>query len=159
MLKLNLGCGDKILDGFVNCDLYNPKAQRRCDVRFLPFADDSVDEINADHIIEHFDAHEAWDVLREWKRVLRSGGVLRVETPDFLALCKAFVDAPDEQSRVNLYGAFFAKAWMPGEVHKFLYSETQLGWTMQEVGFVELHRIPATSYVGPLYLKIEGRKP
>ena len=62
-MKLNLGCGDLILEGYNNCDLYNPKADTKCDVTKLPFGNESVEEILAQHIIEHFDFHQAFDIL------------------------------------------------------------------------------------------------
>lgn len=137
--KLHLGCGDIILAGYLNCDLYNPKAEFKCDVKELPFENDSIEEIYASHLIEHFDFKEAFVVLKEWYRVLKQGGKLIVETPDFLNLCKLFINS-DERGRVNLYGQFFAKAWLPGEVHKFLYTETQLGWTLKQCGFRDVVR-------------------
>ena len=119
--------------------MYNPAADLKCDVRALPYEDNSVDEIFASHLIEHFDFKEAFDVIREWKRVLKEGGVLVLETPDLLSLCKHFV-AADEKGRVDLYGQFFAKAWLPGETHKFLYTENQMMWTLAQIGFKSVIR-------------------
>lgn len=79
-IKLNLGCGNIILPGFTNCDLYDEKADIKCDVKDLPFEDNSVDEIVASHIIEHFDFREAQDVLKEWQRVLKRGGKLWIQS-------------------------------------------------------------------------------
>ena len=47
-MKLNLGCGDKILEGYVNVDVAEARAGRRpdvlCDLHALtPFADDTAD--------------------------------------------------------------------------------------------------------------------
>lgn len=159
-MKLNIGCGDCILDGYINCDLYNQEAQIKCDVRNLPFEDNSVEEVYASHLIEHFDFHEAFKVLMEWKRVLKPDGLIVLETPDFLGCCKRFVES-NEQQRVGLYGFFFAKAWMPGEIHKFLYTETQLSWTLRQVGFRDIERRPAVRYSErgqDICLKMVGRK-
>ncbi|MET8546135.1 methyltransferase domain-containing protein [Kitasatospora sp. NPDC004799] len=48
----------------------------------LPFADDSVDWVYAEHLIEHVTLPVAVGWLREARRVLRPGGVLRLTTPD-----------------------------------------------------------------------------
>ena len=143
--KLNLGCGDVMLEGYINCDLYYEQADINCDVKKLPFEDNTIDEIYASHLIEHFHFHEAFDVLREWKRVLKDGGSIVIETPDFLGCCKRFVNA-DERGRIDMYSFFFAKPWMAGETHKFLYTEGQLMWALNQVGFHNLVRQPAVRY-------------
>ena len=158
-MRLNLGCGDMILDGWVNCDLYNDKAQIKCDVRQLPFDSDSVDDIYASHIIEHFDFYEAFKVLDEWKRVLKIGGFLRLETPDLLALCKRFVES-DEQNRIGLYPQFYAYPWIDGQQHKFLYTPSQLSWTLDKAGFTAIQRVPAVRYtnIADICLGMVARK-
>ncbi|MFE4516054.1 class I SAM-dependent methyltransferase [Kitasatospora sp. NPDC056783] len=50
--------------------------------RPLPFADASVDWVYAEHLIEHVTVPVAVGWLREARRVLRPGGVLRLTTPD-----------------------------------------------------------------------------
>jgi predicted SAM-dependent methyltransferase len=160
MLKLHLGCGDIILPDYVNIDLYNPKADLECDIHKLPYDDNSVDEIVSCHVIEHFGFKEAFDVLREWYRVLKPEGYIITETPDFLESCRAFVNG-SESERINLYGHFFAKADnIPGQVHRFLYTENQLKWTLANVGFRNITRVPALRYIGMehLCLKLVAQK-
>jgi ubiquinone/menaquinone biosynthesis C-methylase UbiE len=147
MIRLNLGCGDWVFPGWTNVDLYDPKADLKCDVKKLPYEDNTVDQIYNCHIIEHFHFHEAFDVLREWNRVLKPGGLFEVETCDFLASCKKFIES-DEKGRVEMYGHFFAKPWFPGQTHYFLYTETQLRWTLEKCGFKNIVRVPALRYIG-----------
>jgi predicted SAM-dependent methyltransferase len=147
IIKLHLGCGSMIIPGYVNCDLYNKDAEVKCDAKNLPYEDDSVDEVLSMHLIEHFDFYEAFDVLKEWKRVLKEDGKLHLETPNLLTTCEAFIKA-SETDRVNLYGQFFAIPWVPGEIHKFLYTETQLRWTLEQVGFKNIITVPALRYIG-----------
>ena len=146
MKKLNLGCGDEVMEGYINCDLYNPKADVMCDARNLPFEDNSIDEVYVCHLLEHFNFKESFDVLKEWKRVIKEGGMLVIETPDLLASCKKFVES-DDTYRVNvLYGHMFAKPWLEGETHKFLYTETQLSWALRQLGFKNIQRQVALRY-------------
>lgn len=51
----------------------------------LPFADGSVDWVYAEHLIEHVTMPVAVGWLREARRVLRPGGVLRITTPTWPA--------------------------------------------------------------------------
>lgn len=130
-VKLNLGCGKDYREGYINVDLYEDSADQRFDVKTIPYEDNTVDEILASHVIEHFDYHESVDVLKEWYRVLKPGGKLVLETPDMLESCREFVNT-DEEHRVYLLGHFLAQPWVPGQLHKMLFTETQmrqhLGW-------------------------------
>lgn len=169
-LKLHLACGHDYDESYINVDLYAPE-DARCDIRFdvqkLPYPDNSIDEIKAFHIIEHFHFFEIQEVLKEWHRVLKPGGKLYLETPDFLETCRAFVEGtpvmPIEEFRILLYGHFFAHAWIPGQTHKFLFTETQLRVNLGWAGFKQVNRVePASKYVldftKHLFLTVEAFK-
>lgn len=169
-LRLHLACGHDYTEGYINIDLYAPE-DAVCDARFdvmkLPYPDNSVDEIKAFHIIEHFHFFEIQEVLKEWYRVLKPGGRLWLETPDFLETCRSFVEGSPsmhiEDWRVLLYNHFFAHAWIPGQTHKFLFTETQLRTNFQWAGFKTFNRLPpASKYVRPdtydLFLNMEAFK-
>lgn len=69
-LRLNLGCGDKLLPGYVNIDVAPARRGARpdviCDLRRLEgFADACADEVLAVHVVEHFWRWEVEDLLRE----------------------------------------------------------------------------------------------
>ena len=169
-LRLHLACGHDYTEGFINIDFYAPE-DAVCDARFdvmkLPYPDNSVDEIKAFHIIEHFHFFEIQEVLKEWHRVLKPGGRLWLETPDFLESCRSFVEGspsmPIQDWRVLLYNHFFAHAWIPGQTHKFLFTEDQLRVNFEWAGFKSANRCPpASKYVRPdtyhLFLNMEAFK-
>lgn len=54
-VKLDLGCGQNIREGFEGVDLYAKEAKHKVDLFSFPWpwADNSVDEINSSHFIEH----------------------------------------------------------------------------------------------------------
>src|SRR5688500_2160190 len=102
-LRLNLGCGDKILPGYVNVDVVEARAGVKpdviCDLHDLsPFASDSADEILSVHVIEHFWRWEVADIVREWVRVLKPGGRMVVECPNLAAACTEFLEKPEESA-------------------------------------------------------------
>ena len=165
-----MACGHDYDEDYINVDLYAPD-DARCDIRFdvmkLPYEDNSVDEIKAFHIIEHFHFFEIQEVLKEWHRVLKPGGRLYMETPDFLETCRSFVEGSPvmhiEDWRVLLYGHFFAHAWVPGQTHKFLFTESQMRTNLSWAGFKQVNRLPpASKYVLPhtidLFLNVEAFK-
>lgn len=87
-MKLHIGCGKKYIPGYKHLDVINfDHIDFVCDTRKLTMIDDlSVSEIYACHILEHVERNEVVSVLREWNRVLKVGGILRVAVPDFEAV-------------------------------------------------------------------------
>lgn len=99
-MKLNLGCGDKILEGYVNVDVAESRAGKRPDVlcdlhRLTPFDDNSADEILSVHVVEHFWRWEVVDVLREWIRVFKPGGLMILECPNLKSACETLLANPE----------------------------------------------------------------
>jgi predicted SAM-dependent methyltransferase len=81
-LKLNLGCGEKILAGYVNCDvLPHLEVDRRVDLNVVPypFEDACAEEILLDNVLEHLE--DVPKVMAELHRVLQTGGRLRLRLP------------------------------------------------------------------------------
>ena len=98
---------------------------------------------------------------------MKPGGRLYLETPDFLESCRSFVEGSPgqdiEQWRILLYNHFFAHAWIPGQTHKFLFTENQLRVNLEWAGFKTVNRLPpASKYVRPdthhLFLTVEAFK-
>lgn len=86
MLKLDLGAGAVSPEGFTPLGNINGSA-----IFPLPYADGSVDEVRASHCLEHFPHKQVPEVLKEWTRVLRPGGSLRVAVPDFGKIAENYV--------------------------------------------------------------------
>lgn len=156
MVKLNLGCGSDLRIGYINSDLYNDKADVKFDSSVLPYENNSVDEILAYHIIEHFPYRKALETLLEWHRALKSGGRLRIETPDLLSSCEAFAAHKNDPNwRRGFVGHFFSEAGdTPGQLHYFLFTESHLTFELNRVGFKNIKRLDADSsyVVGPPYI-------
>jgi len=84
MKKLNLGCGEKVLDGYENYDKYNPDA-KYIDLEKLPlieFNDNSYDEILLLNVLEHLWLNP-YDFMLEMYRILKTGGIIKIELPFF----------------------------------------------------------------------------
>lgn len=80
-MKLNLGCGDDIMAGFINVDINNPRADVQADITNLPYEDNTVNEIFSRSVLEHFPQNQTTAVLKEWKRVLKPGGKMVTFVP------------------------------------------------------------------------------
>jgi len=69
---------------------------RHCDAtRHIPWPDASVEAIYSSHMIEHLDRDDADMFLREARRVLRPGGVIRLSTPGLKNLVAAYASDGD----------------------------------------------------------------
>ena len=85
-MRLNLGCGDKILDGWVNVDKYNTfKVDIVHDLESIPypFEDDSVDEILLSHVLEHLGQNPNTfnDIIKELYRICKNNCVINISVP------------------------------------------------------------------------------
>ena len=98
-MKLNLGSNDKTLEGWTNVDIINgPGIDIVASAHDLHMIEDeSVDEILAEHLLEHLTFYQANRALAEWYRVLKVGGILTIEVPDLEGLCRVFVEATSYQ--------------------------------------------------------------
>lgn len=106
-MKIHLGCGSKFIPGFVHIDAIPfEHVQHVATVDNLSFIKDgTVDLIYTCHVLEHFRQTQVLDVLKEWQRVLRIGGVLRLAVPNFSSICKLYSQTEDLSLCVGpLYG-------------------------------------------------------
>jgi predicted SAM-dependent methyltransferase len=82
-LKVNVGCGYNIVAGWINMDLEGRPGVFRWDCRRgMPFDDESVESIFAEHVFEHLCAAAGSRFLAECRRCLRSAGLIRIVVPD-----------------------------------------------------------------------------
>ncbi len=85
MTKLHLGCGTNKKEGWINIDsVQGCRPDVVHDLTLpLPYADMTVDEVLAEDLLEHFDKYMRVVVFSEWARVLKVGGVITVQVPNF----------------------------------------------------------------------------
>jgi hypothetical protein len=85
-MKLNLGCGQNKLPGYVNVDKYETFGPDRVfDLEIVPwpFEDNSAEEIVMTHVLEHLGAKTEvfLGIIKELYRVLTPGGKLDIKVP------------------------------------------------------------------------------
>jgi SAM-dependent methyltransferase len=133
MKKLNFGCGSNVLDGWENYD-------NNLDIRYkLPFDDDSIDCIFAEHVIEHVTPHEAYNFIENCHTILKMGGILRVCVPSVNSIYANYT---------NRYGQFVSyftkkeptlgnavKAIIFQHGHQSVWNEPLLDVMLKSVGF------------------------
>lgn len=141
--KLNLGCGDVRLAGYINVDaLEKFRPDVVCDVSKLEFSDDNqYDLVRASHVLEHFEYPRCVEVLQEWRRVLRVGGYIVVCVPDFQALSWRTILQPsglvleDDTYKNGWMNGLFALDLPPEFRHKVVFTRKSLKQLLHRTGF------------------------
>lgn len=91
-IRLNLGCGEYLLQGFINIDsMICAPGVIVAEVPPLAFSDESVSEVYMGHFLEHMDGQRGRELLRECFRVLVPGGKIGVVVPDFRECARRYV--------------------------------------------------------------------
>ncbi len=101
-MKLNIGCGKTYKDGFINIDAFDSTvADKIMSANDLKYPSNTIEQIQACQLIEHFGLIKSIYTLAEWFRVLKPGGILLIETPDLEKSFKGFIEG-DIETRKNI---------------------------------------------------------
>lgn len=170
-IRLNLGCGDKILDGYINVDVAPSRGGRSpdilCDIRKLNvFESDYADEVLAVHAVEHFWRWEVEHILRDWVRVLKPGGKLILECPNLITACQELLKDPEKYAQPTQEGqrtmwVFYGDpAWKdPLMTHRWAYTPESLSQLLKAIGLKDVQQEAAQFKLRePRDMRISGRK-
>lgn len=93
-MKLNLGCGNDLKPGYLNVDFRDIPGAVQGDLSKLPWPwkDGSVDEILMLDFLEHFPYRKTVPILQECWRILKVGGRLEIQVPDFTHCARVILD-------------------------------------------------------------------
>lgn len=92
--NLYIGGGGRVVDGYVNIDLFPiPGVDVAADAERLPFPDGVFGRVECDAVLEHVRSPER--VMREIERVLAPGGYAHIVTP----FCHPFHEYPRDYRR------------------------------------------------------------
>ena len=147
-IKLNIGAGSTVIEGFTPID-----RKLGSEAFPLPYADGSVSEIRASHILEHFTFGDAQKAMEEWSRVLKPGGRIRISVPD---VDKVLKDETPNRLFYLMGGQMHAD-----DIHKSAYDRNRLTALMQQNGLKQIKDwySPNTDCAAlPISLNLEGVK-
>jgi hypothetical protein len=136
-MKLHLGCGEKILDGYTNVDIRsNLKCDVIDDVKFLnKFENDTITEIYASHVLEHFSRHEYMTVLTRWYDVLSNGGILKISVPD---IEKVMLMYNSGTKLKTLWGLMYGGQTYDENFHYVGFDYYTLKEDLEKIGFIDI---------------------
>lgn len=142
-LRLNLGCGNKRIPEFWNCDAHPMAAVDEVfDLSKIPYGNDIATEIRCEYALEHLEGQAARRAVQEWARVLEPGGYLYLLLPDLKECCRRYASAtdPDQQTlyRHAIYGQQVGLWGEPheAEIHKTGFSPDEISGLLTQAGFV-----------------------
>jgi predicted SAM-dependent methyltransferase len=161
VVKLNVGCGTDYKEGWINIDNNSDdniqKLDLNWDLRYpLPFPEESVDFIFNEHFLEHLTVEEGLRANRDFLRVLKKGGILRVATPDLESVVDRYLHVPLSEDTIirdfNYTNIKTPAEWMNMSFsfwgHRWLYDWEEIVRRLNEAGFTKVKRckISKSSY-------------
>lgn len=136
-LRLHLGCGAIDYPGFVNIDGidYRHVHYVQSLKRLSRFRDASVSFIYSSHTLEHFPRSQTASILREWSRVLVSGGKLCVSVPDFDCILEIYHQHGDVNA---ILPPLFGGQDYPFNFHHTTFNKASLTLALKIAGFSQV---------------------
>ena len=140
-IRLNLGGGDIPIDGYITLD-----RKQNQEVYPLPqFADGTIDEVRASHVLEHFSQQQAQAVVDEWARVLKPGGRLRIAVPNFdwVSTQRHAQVTTEDTGRVDMpdplhFAYLMGGQTDPNDYHKSLFTPSLLSGMLTAAGLTDI---------------------
>jgi hypothetical protein len=168
--RLNLGCGQNILPGWMNVDL---EGGRHGSIfmdatRPWPLPDNTFDAILCEHMIEHVPKDTGRHILSEGFRVLKPTARIRVVTPDLSSMAQLILDpmCPAFNSYLKFVAAFHSKSDISsGDAinylfyhygHRYIYTTAELRRHFEEVGFRQILETRAGHPLADIFRGAEG---
>lgn len=151
---LHLGCGDRLLDGWLNVDMIGADLNLDIATGKLPFLDRHFEAIVTQHVIEHLTLEdELLPLMAECQRILKAGGELWLSTPDMEKVSRSYIDhrcedmIADRKQRLPDWDLheypnqhFMNDMFHQGLEHRNLFDFEMLEWMLKKVGFAEVMR-------------------
>lgn len=114
-------------------------------VNLSQFSSDSCDAIYASHVLEHFHHGingEVINVLKEWHRVLKPGGIIYLSVPDLDRLCWLFTKpGVSFQEKMQIMCVLYGGQSNIYDVHKIGFDFQIMSYYLSTVGFVNIQRV------------------
>lgn len=107
VLKIDLGCGKNVREGFIGVDSRKFGQPIIADLRKAwPWKSGSVDEAHSSHFIEHLTGPERIHFVNELYRVLKPGANCQVIVPHW-ASCRAYGDLTHQWPPISEFWFYY----------------------------------------------------
>jgi len=136
MVRLNIGCGAVLKEGYINVDLFvqHPNVVL-APADNLPYPDNSVDEVFSSHLLEHISHLQTASVLSEWRRVLKPGGVFNLVVPNLEWCMRNWLNKTESERWGFPLHTIFGLQIHPGEYHFTGFTPARVRQLLTNAGF------------------------
>jgi predicted SAM-dependent methyltransferase len=144
---LNVGCGPFPKLDFINLDYFwNPQIEICWDIakKLYPLSDNSLEGIYTEHCLEHIPYQKCADNIKEYYRLLKPGGVVRIIVPDGEIYCDLYEKRKTDPSVILPYGEKEETGMISINRifrihgHLFIYDFETLSLLLQKAGFTQI---------------------
>jgi predicted SAM-dependent methyltransferase len=143
---LNVGCGPNMFPGFIQLDWdWLPGMDLCWDVRRgLPFVDRALQGIYSEHCLEHLELADTRAVLKEFRRTLDPGGLLRIVLPNAGLYLDLYHRAKNGEGVSFPYPEpgftplMYVNKVFSGYGHRYGYDAETLSQLLREAGFSDI---------------------
>jgi GT2 family glycosyltransferase/glycosyltransferase involved in cell wall biosynthesis/predicted SAM-dependent methyltransferase len=151
VVRVNLGCGQAYMDGWVNVDASTDvKADIYLDAAdFVRQYGDEVSEVYMGHVLEHILPGDALVTLRLLCERLPKGAVVSAVTPDMVAIWEAYQQGEISNEQLN---ASFVYSYMQPSHHVWCYDTGSLTELFRRAGFDDVEPIDPLAWA-PVFHK------
>jgi ubiquinone/menaquinone biosynthesis C-methylase UbiE len=93
MQMLNIGCGSKFHNDWINMDMASSAKEVRIAnfLKGIPLADASMDVVYHSHVLEHFSRKDGEQLIAHCSRVLKPGGIIRIALPNLEVIVREYL--------------------------------------------------------------------
>lgn len=159
-LRLHVGAGQNILDGYENLDGFDNENRPthfqtqikkfvRAEVLDTVYQPESVAEIRCHHMFEHISMLDVDRTLQGWNRIMKPGGLLHIVVPDFEGCARQILKLRREEDKEIFYRHIFGSQMGPGEFHYNGFTAKRLIKFLEGYGFAvklayvsQIRRVP-----------------
>jgi SAM-dependent methyltransferase len=120
----------------------------------FPYRAGTIECIYSSHLLEHLYPRQADLFLRECRRVLRPGGVLRLAIPDLDRLVASYDPARAEAFAEQV---FESRRQRDKNAHHWHYNQDSLGRALQAAGFWNVRRCGPRQGICPDVERLDSR--
>jgi SAM-dependent methyltransferase len=124
-------------------------ADRFQDIKALDYPQGSAELIVCVQTLEHLTKEEVDRALNNWHSILKPGGALHIDVPDFEETVKLLLAQESEEAKEWYYRLIYGSQKDNFSIHKDGYSEKKLRTILAQHGFKDIRRLPDTRHFYP----------